>query len=283
MPGRTLYPLLVALALITGCGGDSTTTSNQATTGQAQSGSGLDFPLPVAVRESLVVDIDQVSGFVNINGQIFEMQRAGDRYSVEIPNIPANSDVEIDLTFIETLSNGGQLTLAETAPQTFAINDSDQTIEFFQNQYLFPDDDNDGLSNIEERNNESDPFTPENAGTRTIAVQFNLPGIIQQPAITQVIALFLDVPRPISFPGTTIQATGIVAAGIPVDIDIRLIQQFQNQDVLIADAIETLDAGIDDETLVLTDDTFDFTIDSDNDGITNLDELQQGTNPFVAN
>ena len=247
------------------------------------SGSELEVQLPVVVRESLVVDITQVTGFVNVNGQNFEMQLIDNRYTVDIPNIPVNSDLDINISFVERLTSGGELTLAETDPQTFSINQSDTTIEFFQNQYLFPDDDGDGLSNIEERNNETDPFTPEIAGTRTIVVQFNIPGIIQDPGITQVIALFSDIPRPPDASSGVVVVTGMVSNGVTVDIDIRLIQQFLGQDVLIADAIELLDSGTADLTLTLTDDDFDFSIDSDSDGITNLDELQQGTNPFVAN
>lgn len=281
MPGKTLYPLLFALSVITGCSGDSTT--NQDTPGVAVSGSELEVQLPVVVRESLAVDFTQVTGFVNVNGRNFEMQRIDDRYSVDIPNIPINSDVDIDLRFIESLTNGSALTLAETEPQSFSIDQTDTTIEFFQSQYVFPDDDGDGLSNIEERNNETDPFTPENAGTRTIVVQFNIPQIIQDPDITQIIALFSDVPRPINSSGGPVIVTGIVSTGVTVDVDIRLIQQFLGADVLIADATELLNSGTDNLTLTLTDEDFDFSIDSDSDGITNLDELQQGTNPFVAN
>ena len=281
--GRILYPLLAALVITTGCGSESNTASDQANTGPTEAGSGLEFPLPVAVRNSSAVDLNQVSGFVNVNGQNFQMQRNNDRFSIDIPDIPANSDVDINITFIETLSNGGELTLAESDPQTFSVNGSDQTIEFFQNQYNFPDEDGDGLSNLVERNNETDPFTAEITGTRTLVVQFSIPQLIQDPAITQVIALFADMPRPISSQSGVIEITGVVSTGVPVNVDIRLIQQFENQDVLIADAIETLGAGINDAILTLTDDDFDFSIDSDDDGITNLDELQQGTNPFEAN
>jgi len=281
--GRILYPLLAALVITTGCGGESNTAFDQANTVQTESGSGLEFQLPVAVRESLAVDLNQVSGFANVNGRNFQMQRNNERFSVEIPDIPVNSDVDINITFIETLPNGGELTLAESDPQTFSVNESDQTIEFFQDQYNFPDDDGDGLSNLAERNNETDPFTAEITGTRTLVVQFSIPQIVQDPAITQVIALFADIPRPISSLAGVVEITGIVASGVPVNVDIRLIQQFENQAVLIADAIETLGAGVDNAILTLTDDDFDFLIDSDNDGITNLDELQQGTNPFEAN
>ena len=281
LPGKNLFALLTALVLTTGCGSESNT--GQTTPGEPDTTSGLEFPLPVAVRQSLAVDFDQVSGFVNVNGRNFEMQRSGDRYSIDIPSIPVNSDVDIDLRFIESLANGGQLTLAETSPQTISISQSDQTIEFFQSQYLFPDDDSDGISNIEERNNETDPFTPEIAGTRTVVVQFDIPQLIQNPAITQVIALFSDVPRPVRALDASVEIAGIVSTGIAIDVDIRLIQQFLGQEVLIADATELLDGGIDDVTLVLSDDNFDFSIDSDDDGITNLNELQQGTNPFLAN
>ena len=168
MPGKTRYLLPVAFAVLAGCGGDSNTGGTAID--QSATGSELEFQLPVVIRESSVVDITQVSGFVNVNGRNFEMQRTGDRYSIDIPNIPVNSDVDIDLRFIERLTNGAELILAETEPMTFSVGQSDQTIEFFENQFNFPDEDQDGFTNIEERNNETDPFTPENTGSRNIIV-----------------------------------------------------------------------------------------------------------------
>ena len=281
MPGKTRYLLPVAFAVLAGCGGDSNTGGTAID--QSATGSELEFQLPVVIRESSVVDITQVSGFVNVNGRNFEMQRTGDRYSIDIPNIPVNSDVDIDLRFIERLTNGAELILAETEPMTFSVGQSDQTIEFFENQFNFPDEDQDGFTNIEERNNETDPFTPENTGSRNIIVQFNIPQIIQDPGITQIIALFADSPRAVEPNGTVLEATGRVANGIAIEVDIRLQQQFAGEEVPVANATDTIAAGVDDVILVLPDDRFDFGIDSDNDGIINLVELQTGTDPFVVN
>lgn len=80
-----------------------------------------------------------------------------------------------------------------------------------------------------------------------------------------------------------LEATGRVANGIAIEVDIRLQQQFAGEEVPVANATDTIAAGVDDVILVLPDDRFDFGIDSDNDGIINLVELQTGTDPFVVN
>ena len=286
MPGKLLYSLVVALAVTAGCTGDST-DSPENNSQLAESGSGLEIQLPVVVRESSAVDITQVSGFVNVNGRSFEMLRNDESFSVDVPNVSANSDVSINISFIEILPNGDELTLAVTNTQTFSIGQSDQIIEFSQNQYIFPDNDSDGFSNIEERNNDTDPFSPESTvivGNRTIIVQFNIPLVIPDPAITQVIVLLSDSPIGFDTFGNFIEATSIVATDVTVDVDIRLQQQFQGQELPLASSEElTIGAGIDDVTITLTDDDFDFSVDSDGDNISNLVELQQGTDPFIAN
>lgn len=287
MYGKLPIPILTTLFVLSGCIGDSNPT-NQVTgqvtnlaTGE-QPASGLEFQLPAKIRTSLAVDFSQVTGFANVNGRNYEMERFGDRYRALVPNVPVNSDVSIDLLFSERLSDGRVLELARTNPQSFTVGTADQTIEISEEQYSYDfDADNDQISNIAERNDGTDPFTPENAGTRTITVEFNLPQRIEDPAITRVIALVADVPRPRTpRADNVVQVSGLVPASSTIDIDIRLTQQFDGEAVLIARATDQIDAGSDDFTLNLSDENFDFSIDDDGDGISNIDEIQAGSNPF---
>lgn len=270
--------LLVALLLLSGCGGESSQV-------QPQSGSGLQFQLPVVIRESLNVDFTQVRAEVNVNGRSYDMQPFGaNSYRVEIPNIPTNSDLDINVRFTERLSDGSELLLAETDPRQFSIGQSDQTVQISENQYNYPDDDQDGITNIDERNNNTNPFVPENAGTRTIVVRFNIPQRIQDPVITQVTSIIANRARARTRDENFIEATALlVPNGTVVDVDIRLTQRFLGSPVTVARAIEQVAAGATNETLDLTDDNFDFDLDEDGDGISNLDELEGGTNPFIFN
>lgn len=274
--GKTLIPLLTAL-LLSACDGDTLTPAND--------GSGVDFRLPEKIRTSLAVDFTQVSGFANVNGRDYAMERFGDRFRARIPNLPTNSDASVSLQFSERLPNGRPLNLAKTEIQRFRIGTVDQTIEITEDQYSYDfDADGDQISNIAERNDGTDPFTPENAGTRTIVVQFNIPQRINDPLITRVIPLMADVTRVRSPPfNSFVFVSGLVSTANNIEVDIRLQQIFQGQPVRIARALLQVDPGNEDVTLNLFDDNFDFSIDDDRDGISNLDELQSGTNPFVAN
>ena len=53
--------------------------------------------------------------------------------------------------------------------------------------------------------------------------------------------------------------------------------------MLVAQAVNQQSAGEEDLFVVLTDEDFNFSLDNDLDGIFNIDELENGTDPFTAN
>lgn len=282
LPEKLLVPILAATALLFGCD-SNTPVSGLIETGTATD-SGIDFQLPEKIRTSLAVDFDQVSGIANVNGRSFQMARDGERFIATVPGVPANSDVSIDLLFNELLLDGRTLNLARTESRTFRIGSADDTVNITEEEFIYDfDDDNDQISNIAERNDNTDPFTPENAGTRTITIEFTLPLRIEDPDITLVTTLIADVPRPrTSPPGTFVQASALISTLNTIDIDVRLNQLFQGQEVLVARAIAQVQPGTQNRVIRLSDSEFDFSIDNDIDGILNIDELQSGTNPFIA-
>ena len=77
-------------------------------------------------------------------------------------------------------------------------------------------------------------------------------------------------------------STGVVPSSFDVDIDIRLTQLFEGSEVLVAQAVNQQSAGEEDLFVVLTDEDFNFSLDNDLDGIFNIDELENGTDPFTA-
>ena len=111
-------------------------------------GSGVDFQPPEKIRTSLAVNFDQVSGTVNVNSRSFQMQRDGEQFIATIPNVPANSEVSIDLLFNEMLIDGRILNLARTESRTFSIGSSDDTVNISEEEFIYDfDDDNDQISN----------------------------------------------------------------------------------------------------------------------------------------
>lgn len=283
--GKSIILLLASIALIIGCDSDIAPTRSEA-------GSGLDFELPDKIRTSLAVNPDQVSGVLIINGQTYNLERFGQRFQAVVTGITANSTVTIALLFTETLSDGRRLDLARTESQTIAIGAGDTTHTVNRGQYLYDfDADNDGISNIVERNDVTDPFTPENAGTRTITVEFSIPLRINDPAITQIRALIADNPRATTrFGNNAFRSTAQVSVLNSFDVEILLSQFIESElngnnellEVRIAQAISPIDAGAQNLTIPLRDGDFNFAFDSDGDGVLNIDELQSGTDPFSA-
>ncbi len=274
---KSFHLLWVSLLILSGCTGDSGEHAVPLNPGA----SGITLASPIKIRESLAIDFSQVTGVANVNGRTYEMVQSGSGYRATINNIPINSDVQLNLLFQEQLPDGQALRLAYTDQITIAIGNSNQTRQILQAEYRYDyDADGDGISNIVERNNGSDPFIPENAVNRVVVVQLNIPQIINDPGITQVIALFADVPRAGSRPfANTFAFRGEVSSTIPVGIDIRLTQEYEGQRIIVARALTERPPGEEDIFIALTDDDFDFSLDSDGDGTSNLDELQAGTNP----
>jgi len=242
--------------------------------------------LPQRIRQSFAIDFSQVTAILNFNGQDYEMARRGDRYQVDVPNVVVGSDVNVNVTYYERLPNGYNLLLATT--EQIQVNVTNATLPIREDQYNYNhDDDGDSVSNIIEREQGLNPLVPENTANRNVVLQFNIPTVVNNSAITRAIVLVADVPRAFSRDGNRINVSTVVPSQPEATIDIRLIQIYtqpngETVDVTIARAQQQTDAGTDDFFVTLTDADFNLAIDSDGDGVSNLDELQSGTNPILA-
>ena len=139
---KSVSPILIALMVATGCDSnsvDGTTISSSTITDPAISNSGSDSNLqlapPLKIRESLAVDFNQLRGTINVNGQAFEMTRRDNDFIAVLENVPVNSNVQIDLQFIEDLPSGQQLPLARTDQITIDVAESDQMRQILQSEY----------------------------------------------------------------------------------------------------------------------------------------------------
>ncbi len=66
-------------------------------------------------------------------------------------------------------------------------------------------------------------------------------------------------------------------------VTIEWIETMPEGDLVLATWAENVDVGADGEEIILSEDNYDLTIDQDGDGISNLMERQNNTNPFVPN
>ena len=278
---KSSSPLLAILFALSGCDSDDSFEQTNFAVGEG-------IEAPERIRESFAVDFAQVTGLLTINGQAFQMSRlANNQFQVQIPNIAANSNVTVVVEYSETLPDGRELRLGRSMPMTQSVGNNDLTINISNDQFDYSfDDDEDDISNIVEREQGTDPFEPENSVNRLLSVQFNIPQRINDPAITRHTLIVNGIPRATNPPDGDflIVSTGVVVpSNFPVEIDVRLDQLFAGQPVPIAQAETQLDAGEEELSVVLTDQDFGFLFDQDQDGIINLDELENGTDPFSPN
>ncbi|OED39075.1 hypothetical protein AB833_16150 [Chromatiales bacterium (ex Bugula neritina AB1)] len=263
------------LSVLGGCDGSAELSSGIASNEQ------ITVSLPERIRNAAAVDLNAVQAVATVNGEEHILTLNGGKFQASI-SVPSNTSFTIRLDFSETLPSGISIVLA-SYQENISVAGTNQTVEFFDSDYNTNfDNDGDGFSNIAERELNTDPLTFSNTPTlRTLDVEFNLPSVIPDPLVTQVIATFSGVPRAVRRTGNRFEVAGSVATGSEVAIEVILLQQFNNQRVILAVANQTLDVGVNAETLQLDDSNFDFDQDPDGDGRINIDELQAGTNPFV--
>lgn len=275
---RALCPCILAL-ILGGCASDESTSSIDIQSDQ------LSLSVPNRIRQIQELDIENVEATATINGQQFELTRTDNQYRVSL-NIPINSSINISIRFSERLDSGEVLDLAEFS-SSLDIGTENQTLQVFEDEFNDSafDDDNDLISNLIEREEGTDPFVfdtrPDN---RTITINFSLPLIINDPQITQVIATIAGTPRAVRRDGNDFEISGLATTRSTVSVEVILLQRLDSGiSLVLANATSSIPIGAQAVTVELTDDDFNFDRDQDGDGITNLDELQNGTDPVLQN
>jgi len=272
-------PKVIALAIfLSGCGSDDST-------GLEVQPDQLSVGMPDRIRQVQALDLDTVEAIATVNGQEFQLERTGEQYRTSI-TVASNSSVALSIRFRERLEDGGVLDLADFS-STLNVGNENETLQLFNNDFNDSpfDLDNDELSNLVEREEGTDPFVfdtrPEN---RNFTINFALPRIINEPEITQVIATIAGTPRAVNREGNNFEIVGLATTRTSVAIEVILLQRLPNSATLVlANATRSISSGIQDETVNFVDNDFDFDRDQDGDGRTNLQELQDGTDPFTQN
>lgn len=272
---RTLCMCLFAF-LLSSCGSDE---SNGSIEIQADR---LSLTMPDRIRQVRELAIETLEAVATVDGQQYELIRTGEQFTVSI-TLASNSDVNVSILFRERLADGGVLDLASYS-SSLRVGTVNQTLQIFNDEFNDSpfDIDNDQISNLVEREEGTDPFVfdtrPEN---RNISISFSLPRIIDDPQVTQVIATIAGTPRAVTRIGNNFQISGVATTRSAVTIEVILLQRLASGiSLVLADATQTVTSGVQAVAIDLTDDDFNFDRDQDGDGRTNLEELQNGTDPF---
>jgi len=270
-----LLALLSAL-LLAGCGSDESGGSIEIQADQ------LSLTVPDRIRQVQELAIETVEAIATVNGQQHDLTRTGEQFRVSI-TLPSNSNVNISILFRQRLDDGGVLDLANYN-SSFTVGTTNQTLQVFNNEFNDTpfDNDNDQISNLVEREEGTDPFVfdarPEN---RNFTISFTLPRIINDPQVTQVIATIAGTPRAVTRVGNDFEISGAATTRSTVAIEVILLQRLESGiSLVLADATQTVASGVQSVSIQLSDEDFNFDRDQDGDGRTNLQELQDGTDPF---
>jgi hypothetical protein len=275
---RYLCPCLLS-CLLYGCGGENSTTEMHI------QDDGISLDVPNRIRQVQALDIERVEAIATVAGQQFQLNRTGEQFRISL-SIPANSTVDVSILFQERLDDGGILELTRHT-STLSLGSSNQTLQLFDDDFDDTpfDNDNDQISNLAEREQDTDPFefnNPTDPGpeTRNFTIRFALPTIINDPQITQVIATIAGTPRAVRRDGNDFEITGVATTRQSVRVEVILLQRLDSGvSLILANAVRTIPVGVQAVSIELTDNEFDFSRDQDGDGRTNLEEVQNGTDP----
>lgn len=128
-------------------------------------GGAINLQPPAALLQNRMVNPDRLSPTVTvIPGGIVEMSDLGSSQWSGAIQVPVNSQVSISIEWFESLESGEDLILASHR-QNFSIGQSPQQVSIDNSIYNTSshDDDNDGVSNLEERRASTNPFDANQA------------------------------------------------------------------------------------------------------------------------
>jgi len=186
---------LAAICLLaSACSNQSSSTTTVQGDGQleslGQSGDAamLALDVPPALLQSRAIDLNQLDLRVSTtaNGQTsdFNLERINDTQWSGTIDVPANSDVTINLQWFENFQ--GLSLLLATFQDTFPIGDTPASISLDGMDYITDtDDDGDGVSNLAERVANTDPLNadsvpPPDPGSTDVMLQIPLSMITPQ-------------------------------------------------------------------------------------------------------
>lgn len=154
--------LLTAVLVLSACG-ETVSTVDVASDGSSK----LNMAPPAFLTTRAVV-VDNLILNVTINRQPVDMEKVGDVWKGEA-QVPVNSDVALVVEWSETYDSKTLLLAVATANVDNINNDS--PLEFLDTNYVIEGDDfdadSDGISNIKERRQVSDPYDANSPGIET--------------------------------------------------------------------------------------------------------------------
>ncbi len=290
---------LCASCLIAACSGDDTTTT-------LEGGAPIDAPLPDVLRNADFLLTSNLRPTITLdNGDtVFMVQQSDGTWRGTI-NLPANAVYTATITWVERIGDQDLPLASKTLD--IAVGNDGSTEETSSTEFTTQiDTDGDGLTNLDERRDGSEPFVAQGAGPGveppvdpvdpvegdlvTLQIPLELPEFLAD-------ANFLDSDdlRPVVTvdSGATVVTTRISdemwsgSVDLPADnvykVTVTWVELFQGQDLPLT--ARTIDYAVGNDGLVreVAGTGFTIDLDFDDDGRGNFAEREDGTDPFESN
>ncbi len=282
----SLFSVLLMAVLLQACDSpedvptDHITLSADQAVQSGANGTGLTVSLPERLRNASAIDPAAVRAIALVNGIETELQRNADGQYVASIQVPARTSLTFSIQFFE-LYAGQRLMLASTE-QLISTGTQNTTINLQRGDYEFDifDSDNDSVSNIVERENDTSPLdSSQRPDLMTIEVLAARPPVALNAGFTDYL-----------FEVTAGSVTNSLAANIgdyrntfqiasvdPLNVTVRLIEQTTGQGLVIGSQARTLTGDQLAGPVVFLSNQYELGFDSDSDGVSNINELIAGT------
>ncbi len=257
--------------------------------GNGNGGVVLDFSAPEQLVTSRAVDQSALSLSVTVNGRDVTLEPGTDQW-IGSMTVTRGETLRVVATWSE-LYNGSPLELAQAGQDyTVPINPATEiVVRFIASDYFTGfDEDNDGFSNLAERNAGTDPSQPDVQADPIVSVPVlfrgELPALLQDASGDLKDALFAVVE--INRLSVQLSRDGDAWVGestFPSDTDVLvnfIVYSTASRDVPLARWQNTRNVGSGTTITVLAGDYGYDEFNSDGDDINNVQEVLNGTNPL---
>ena len=290
MSGKKIYVTvfsLLALAGLIACDSQPAPDPDQVAIDQVVlNGTGIQVPLPQQLRTISDIDPASVTAVVTVNGVQTELQSSapGDQFIGQI-TVPAQSSFTLIIEFYEDFA-GRRLNLARAempvtttgANTTLNLQASDYDVNSF-------DFDGDNVSNIAERQSNTDPLDPT-----------QIPDFIE-------VEVFAALPVEATAAGysnyqieASVGTESVTTAAVngqlnhrftvprqdTLTVNVRLIENVSGQGLVFGTQSRQILNPVDNSQIIFEGTAYNFSSDRDEDGVSDLDELLAGTDLLEA-
>lgn len=216
-----------------------------------------------------------------VGNSVKRLVASGNEFRGEF-RVPKREPLSATVNLIETVT-GDEVSVSDQSQQLATLTDQ-QTVTFNSGEYSGGDRDGDGRSDLAELLAGTDIYTPGNPGVNdaNYSVSFSVP-----PAIVNAADVYAELTANGAGIGLIRNANDFTASvtaqvGDSVVLKSDFLHTYNNQPYVIATAEKTVQIGSDGQSVLFADAEYQLDIDTDNDGIANYLERQQGTNPFAG-